>query len=321
VYLDQQYDLTQWFIENSNSLHTIYVNNTPITPGEAEAYEFTGTEGDLVDIKFQDNVDNTCKVERTFTIRECSLESISTGGAVTITNTIPLPNNQAATTVEYLVKSFFLNTAPNTIYKVAINFINAAGTLVTFGPVDIIINPNATTSQNPTVPADKVTTYLRYYNTVAGGNTLGNILTQQGLSSDAIQSVAFTARTQNQGFVCTASTINLTNPTDPEVSPDTPIPLRYFAPPGPPYDPTAAQPQACGVANTTDIYIIQPGGGAGYGPEDILTEGLLIYQDQNGTTYAPAGTYSNNEPNSPYGTFYYRYWDGNGNWGATIFTC
>ena len=76
VYTDTTYNLNTWFIPNDNYQSSIYVKYEQggFVQVDPENYQFQGSEGELVDIKLQDDVDSTCQVIRSFTIKECSLD-------------------------------------------------------------------------------------------------------------------------------------------------------------------------------------------------------------------------------------------------------
>ena len=291
VFTDISYDLTSWFIQNSNSTNTIYVNGAALTTGQAENYIFSGNEGDLVDVKIQDNVDSTCKIERTFTLDGCSLQY--SNPATIFYGTIP---SQGTPRAYYRVEDCFTGTNQDTIYKVLISYTNPSGSLINFGPVSIVSTGNF---GEPLVERRGDILYDVYYNN-AGFPQIPD-------GGAAIVSVAFTARNSNQ---CTAGTpsfvIDLTNVGG---STAESILVAYSA-----TSPFISN-GACGLTPNTTIYSLQ-----GTDITSILVNGYNIYSDANAETPAPAGYYSNKNRTAP-GTEIYREWvvpaNGNGYWSGT----
>jgi hypothetical protein len=285
VYTDQIYDLTSWFNQNSNSLNTIYVNNIAVDGGEAQSYRFTGNEEDLVEVKLQDDVDSSCRIIRSFTIRTCSLSYVGQGVIIS-----------ASGSEWYSARDSFSGYTLGTIYKAAINYRNSIGTLVTYGPIDIIATYQGNTSQ-PLLSVNRYTVFNRY-------EGLKAILIAADLNDAAIESVAFTARNTNQ---CAAGTENspLFAPADlPPITGGTSVSLRYS---------TQSGQTACIVTTSINVYTAN----GTSDPTQVLENGYQIYQQTGLQDLASAGYYSNNQS---FGTGVYRYWNGTA-WTGNTVTC
>jgi len=288
VYTDIYYNLLSWFERNDNTLSSIYINESPLTIAEAENYIFTGNEGELVEVKLQDIIDSNCKVIKTFRIRECSL--LYNTPATTYVGTIP---TQPESRPYYRVENCFIGTTSNTEYRVVINYEMPSGEINTYGPVNITSTGDAgqlLLENNP----DNL--YERYSGNPNNPSSLSYLFTNNNLLPSAIKSVAFSAT--NSGL-CTAGTPNFTIP-GPSVNQL--ALLRSMA-----YSPDGGN-TACNILREIPIYCFESQLGA-----VILNQGYLIYEDDNGTTLAPAGYYSNTGQVQP-GTSIYRYW--NGSWWA-----
>ena len=298
VFTDQDYDLTSWFIQNSNSANTIFVNGTALTTGEALSYRFSGNEGDLVDVKFQDNADNTCKIERTFTIKECSLEFVQPSG---------MYENIGSNQWIYKVREHFSNTRPYSIYKVIINYLTNEGSSASTVALDIPIpfNMAPTDSRLPAVPMVK-SDVRNIYNRADYG--VGGVPDE--IQSQNYISVEFSARNTLQ---CAAGTTAF-----PLYDSSTVINPPVFRSATFSYDSTTSG-NACNPTFTNTVYTR---GRIQYTAQRILDELVPIFTDEELTEFAPAGYYATINPSaSPGDPNYpnYRYWDGD-NWTGIVVT-
>ena len=288
VYLDREYDLTSWYFQNSNSANTIYVNGVALTSGQAQEYNFSGNEGDLVDVKFQDNVDSTCKIERTFTLAGCSLDYVNPPIVEDFT--------PGSITRQYFnVPSCFAGTKPSTIYKVLFNYVPASGpnsgSLQSYGPVDI-----ATVNSNGQPIVESQGNGSEFYRVILEEVYPGlvNTLNAVGVNGDAVESIAFTARNSNQ---CTAGTPNFIVPTTGGATPRVAIELGY--------NPLIGNISCNEPAEYRTVYVDPPNPG----PLGVILNGVNIYSDAIGT-FAEAGFYSFWQNGYP-AAQKYRKWIGN----------
>ena len=269
VYTDISYNLETWFNRNLNILSIIYVNGVPLTPGQAQNYTFIGNEGDRVDVTLQDNFDSTCRLTKTFTLAGCSL--VYSQGP--IISEYP-PSSQL---YYFKVKDHFSGTNADTIYKLIITYRTNNDDIVNFGPVDIRV-PFGIPENDPLLPLvpvepNRLKTLYQY----------NAINYPQGIPLNVPEgnylSVTFTARNSNQ---CTAGTPNFN--TD-----DNPANTQYVLVGG--FKFAGGSNTACDLEfPNKSVYIVEQT------PlptqTQILSDGIPIYADGNGSTPADPGVYA-----------------------------